>query len=156
MIPKAIKESYSCKRRKDFVTGFAIIFFCLVVCFELYVVIWMPVMLQQKNMLATHVERERLLRNFDNMRSICRNMYEKNRGFHKGEILLTLRVLDLYAIYLRNEAENMDMKEIISLQKTLGRFESFIASWQKGKYHFRKLEFDMSPGIRVLEKKTGY
>ena len=155
MIPKAIKESYSCKRRKDFVTGFAVIFFCLVVCFELYVVIWMPVMLQKKNMLSTHVEREKLLRNFDNMRSVCRNMYERNKGFRKGEILLTMRVLDLYAIYLRNEAENMDIKEILELQKTLGRFESSISSWREGKFVFRKLQFNMVPGMKVLEQKTG-
>lgn len=155
MFSKAIREKYSCKRRRDYVTGFAVIFFVLVVFFELYVVIWMPVQLQQKNMLAEHTAREQLLRNFDSMRHACRSLHNRNRGFAKGEVFLTLHVLDLYAIYLRGHADKMDIHEIGELQRTLGRFQALITSWQKGKYCFRKLDFDLDPALSALEKKNG-
>ncbi|MBR2365166.1 MAG: hypothetical protein IKA79_08180 [Lentisphaeria bacterium] len=154
MPSKAIKESYSCKRRKDFVTGFAIIFFFLVVCFELYVVIWMPVQLQQKNMLETHTAREKLIRRFDSLRSVCNAMHASGKGFARGERLLVLRVLNIYAIYLRNNAEYMDINEIMELQRTLGRFEALVASWRRGKNCFIKLDFNLAPAMTALEKKN--
>lgn len=153
MIPKAIKESYSCKRRADLVTGFAIVFFILVVCFELYVVIWMPVQLQQKNVLESHMAREQLIRSFDSLRYNCLILHNREKGFAKGEILLTLRVLNLYAIYLRENADKLDHRQIMELQRTLGRFEALAANWMKKKYSFRKLDFDLSPAMKALEKK---
>lgn len=153
MIPKAIKESYSCKRRTDFVTAFAVIFFILVVCFELYVVIWMPVQLQQKNVLETHMEKDRLIRSFDSLRRNCMRLHSQRKGFAKGEILLTLRVLNVYAIYLRENADSMDLQQIRELQRTLGRFEALAANWMRGRYSFRKLDFNLSPAMKALEKK---
>ncbi|MBO4305316.1 MAG: hypothetical protein J6A21_12095 [Lentisphaeria bacterium] len=154
MPSKAIRDSYSCRRRRDFVTGFAIIFFFLIICFELYVVVWMPVQLQQKNVLARHVAREQLISKFDLLRAFCRRDYEQGKGFSKGEKLLVLRVLDVYAIYLRNNAEDMDLAEIQELQRTLGRFEALHVDWMKGKNCFRKLDFDLAPAMTALEKKN--
>ena len=154
MPSKAIRESYSCRRRRDFVTGFAIIFFFLIICFELYVVVWMPIQLQKENVLAEHIAREQLIRSFDNLRNSCRWSYEREKGFSKGERQLVLRVLDVYAIYLRNNAEYMSLEEIRELQRTLGRFEALLVGWERGKYCFRKLDFNLSPAMTALEKKN--
>ena len=83
MPSKAIRDSYSCRRRKDFVTGFAIVFFFLIIGFELYVVIWMPVQLQRRNVLETHIAREKLIRKFDYLRNSCRWSYDRGKGFSK-------------------------------------------------------------------------
>ncbi|MBP5182398.1 MAG: hypothetical protein J6331_05165 [Lentisphaeria bacterium] len=154
MPSKAIRDSYSCRRRKDFVTGFAIVFFFLIIGFELYVVIWMPVQLQRRNVLETHIAREKLIRKFDYLRNSCRWSYDRGKGFSRGEKQLVLRVLDVYAIYLRENAESMDIREIQELQRTLGRFEALLVGWERGKYCFRKLDFDLTPAMTALEKKN--
>ena len=51
MITKAIKAKYSCRRKSDFVTWFAIIFFFAVVTFELYLIIWVPIQLRREGVL---------------------------------------------------------------------------------------------------------
>lgn len=153
MIPNAIREKYSCKRRKDFVTGFAIIFFLLVVCFEIYVVLWMPVQIQRKNMLEVHTAKDELIRNFDNLRQRCFKLYFTRKDSDKGEVELTVRVLDIYAIYLRNNVDLLNINELIELKRTLGKFEALVLDWERGKRCFNLKAFDLAPALTALEVK---
>ncbi|MBR2904726.1 MAG: hypothetical protein IKC08_02405 [Lentisphaeria bacterium] len=154
MIPKAIQEKYSCKRKKDYVTGFAIIFFLLVVCFEIYVVLWMPVQIQRKNMLEVHTAKDELIRNFDNLRHQCFKLYFSRKDSAKGEVELTIRVLDMYAIYLRNNVDLLSISELIELKRTFGRFEALAMDWEQGKYCFSSKKFDLAPALAALEEKN--
>ena len=154
MIPKAIREKYSCKRRKDFVTGFAIIFFLLVVCFEIYVVLWMPVQIRKRNMLEVHTAKDELIRRFDNLRYRCFKLYYTKKDSAKGEVELTVRVLDMYAIYLRNNVDLLNINELIELKRTFGRFEALAVDWEKGKYCFNSKDFDLAPALTALEEKN--
>lgn len=154
MISKAVREKYSCKRRKDFVTGFAIIFFLLVVCFEIYVVLWMPIQIRQRNMLEVHTAKDELIRSFDKLRYRCFKMYFTRKGFAKGEIELTIRVLDMYAIYLRNNVDLLNINQLIELKRTFGRFEALAVDWEKEKYCFNVKNFDFAPALTALEEKN--
>lgn len=154
MRAKVFKEKYSCKRKKDFVTGFAIIFFLLVVCFEIYVVLWMPIQIQRRNMLEVHTAKDELIRNFDTVRYRCFKLYFARKGFEKGEIELAIRLMDMYALYLRNNVDLLDIKELIELKRTFGKFEALAVDWEKGKYCFRAKSFDLEPALSALEKKN--
>lgn len=50
-------------------TYFAIYFFLLVVVFELYLIVWMPIQLKKEDVLQKHVAKENLVTLVDTLRN---------------------------------------------------------------------------------------
>ena len=152
MISKEIKEKYSCRRKSDFVTYFAICFFILVVIFELYLIVWMPIQLRREGVLEKHVAKENLVTLADSIRDQLNGVRGKD-ALTQGEIDLAKKVMDLYALYIREHQDALTLPQILDLYKMLNRYQTALEHWKTGKFAFQKEIIDLPAAFQVIEKK---
>ena len=153
MVPREIQQAYSCKRKKDYVTMFAVVFFLLIVVLEIYVVLFMPYQLRQEDIFATQALKENIVARLDRVRAIQYMSLRKQKGFRQGELGLAGRVFNLYANYLREHVDYLSYQELQEISRILARYEIFVADWERNIYHFEARSFDLRPSIKILEKK---
>lgn len=153
MVSKEILQSYSCKRKRDYVTMFAIGFFLLIVVLEIYVVLLMPFQLRQEDIFATQALKENVLARLDHARRVQYFAVRKQKGFNQGEVILVSRVFNIYANYLREYRDELTYSQLQEISRTLARYEEFIRDWNKKIFHFQEHSFDLRPSVEALEKK---
>lgn len=153
MISKEIKKRYSCRRKSDFVTYFAIVFFLMIVAFELYLIFWVPIQLQREGVLQKHVAKEQMLNLMDYLRRQTRRV-SVSSSLNKGEVALTKDVLDIYANYLRKNQDHMDLSDIVEVSKMLKRFSIEISLWKGNTFAFRKEEISPAKAFVIIERKN--
>ena len=154
MISKAIKAQYSCRRKSDFVTWFAITFFFIVVVLELYLILWVPIQLRREGVLQKHVAKEQMGTKVDHYRSVMRRIPTKT-SLNKGEIQLARNMLDLYANYIRQYQDKQELSEILEISELLDRYGMLAVGWQKNNFAFKRNEIPLTQAMNVLEKKNG-
>lgn len=154
MIPKEVKERYSCRRKSDFVTGFAITFFFLVVVWELYLIFWIPIQLRREGMLQKHIAKERMANLVDQIRCSIRHVPVKN-PLNQGEIALAQEVMDLYANYIRRYQDRLNLAEILEITALLRRYAVLLPWWSAGDYAFRQDELALPEAMTFIEKNNG-
>jgi len=96
------------------VTGFAIIFFFVIVALELYLIIWVPIQLRREGVLQKHVAKEQMGRKVDYYRDEMHRISTRN-SLNKGEISLARNMLDLYANYIRLYQDKLELSEILEI-----------------------------------------
>ena len=153
MITKEIKAQYSCRRKNDFVTWFAIIFFFVIVALELYLIIWVPIQLKREGVLQKHVAKEQMGNKVDHYRAVMRRIPVKN-SLNKGEIQLARNMLDLYANYIRQYQDKLELSEILEISELLDRYGMLTVNWQKKKFAFKRNEISLDGAMNILEKKN--
>ncbi len=153
MISKEIKQCYSCKRKSDFVTYFAIAFFIMIVIFELYLIFWVPIQLQREGVLQKHVAKEQMLNMTDYLRRQVRRVPAPT-SLNKGEIALAGDVLDVYANYLRKNQDNMDLSNIVEVSKMLKQYSLEVSLWHSNVFAFRSEEISLAKALELIEKKN--
>lgn len=153
MIPKEIKARYSCRRKSDFMTYFAIYFFLLVVAFELYLIVWVPIQLKREDVLQKHVAKENLVTLVDTLRREVGGI-GGTTSLNKGEVALTRTVLDLYALYIREHQDALEFAQILDLYKMLNRYQAVIEQWKAKQFSFQKETVDLPAAYQYLEKKN--
>ncbi len=153
MISKEIKQCYSCKRKSDFVTYFAIVFFFMIVSFELYLVFWVPIQLQREGVLQKHVAKERMLNLTDSLRVQVRKV-PAPLPLNKGEVSLAGGVLDVYASYLRKNQDSMDLSDILEVTKMLNRYSEQTFWWKNGKFAFQREDISLTKAMELIEKNN--
>lgn len=157
MIPRAIRNKYSCKRKADFVTLFAVTFFFLIVAWELYLIIWVPIQLQHEGVLQKHVAKENMGKLVDGLRSQLRyqlhNTPAKNT-LNRGEIQLAVKMLNMYANYARKYQDVFSLNEILEVTELMKHYGIYIAQWGQGKFIFKLQNIALEDGIRHIEKKN--
>lgn len=153
MVSKEIKARYSCKRKSDFMTYFAIYFFLLVVVFELYLIVWMPIQLKKEDVLQKHVAKENLVTLVDTLRNEVGKIGGGN-SLNNGEIELTRKVLDLYALYIREYQDALELSQILDLYKMLNRYQAVIEQWKIKQFSFQKETVNLPAAYQYLEKKN--
>ena len=153
MISNEIKQCYSCKRKSDFVTYFAIVFFFMIVSFELYLVFWVPIQLQREGVLQKHVAKEQMLNLTDNLRVLVRKVPVPS-PLNKGEVSLAGGVLDVYASYLRKNQDSMDLSDILEVTKMLKRYSEEIYWWNNKKFAFQREEISLTKAMELIEKNN--
>lgn len=154
MITKEIKARYSCRRKKDFVTWFAIIFFFVIVTLELYLIIWVPIQLKREGVLQKHVAKEQMGNKVDHYRSVMRHIPAET-SLNKGEIQLAKNMLDLYANYIRQYQDKLELSEIVEISEMLDRYGILTVQWNKKKFAFVRNEIPLERAMEILEKKNG-
>lgn len=154
MITREIKASYSCRRKSDFVTWFAIAFFFVVVALELYLILWVPIQLRREGVLQKHVAKEQMGSKVDHYRSVMRHIQTEN-SLNKGEISLAQNMLDLYANYIRLHQDKLELSQIIEISDLLDRYGVLCVRWQKNDFAFKRNEIPLSRVMEILENKNG-
>ena len=153
MVSKEIKARYSCRRKSDFMTYFAIYFFLLVVAFELYLIVWVPIQLKREDVLQKHVAKENLVTLVDTLRREVGGI-GGTTSLNKGEVALTRTVLDLYALYIREHQDALEFAQILDLYKMLNRYQAVIEQWKAKQFSFQKETVDLPAAYQYLEKKN--
>jgi len=153
MLSKEIREKYSCRRKKDFVTGFAIIFFFVIVALELYLIIWVPIQLRREGVLQKHVAKEQMGRKVDYYRDEMHRISTRN-SLNKGEISLARNMLDLYANYIRLYQDKLELSEILEICSLLDQYGLLTIRWSKNDFAFSRNKISTEEAMKVVEKKN--
>lgn len=150
---KEILQRYSCKRKKDFITFFAVALFLLIISFECYLMFWLPIQFRRQNAMARHVACQRLVEMADYLRNVSRPRAQDLNSLQKSEMELIRSSLDILAIYVREHQENLTDSQINELQQLLDRTNIIVTGWRKNKrFHIKRDNFDPEPVLRSFEK----
>ena len=68
-----IQSKYSCKRKKDTITFFALLMFFCMVGFEIYLIAVVPIQLRSKETFEKHVAKMEMLSHLDTLRQKVKN-----------------------------------------------------------------------------------
>lgn len=153
MPSKEIRKKYSCRRKRDFVTWFAIIFFFVIVALELYLILWVPIQLRREGVLQKHVAKEQMGRKVDHYRHQMRRIQTKN-SLNSGEVSLAKNMLDLYANYIRLYQDKLNLSEILEISSLLDQYGILVIRWQQNDFAFVRSEISAAKAMEIVEKKN--
>ena len=153
MLSKEIKAKYSCRRKPDFVTWFAIIFFFVIVILELYLILWVPIQLRREGVLQKHVAKEQMCRKIDSYRHQMRRIPVSD-SLNKGEIALAQNMLDLYANYIRVYQDKLSLAEILEITSLLDQYGVLIIRWNRKDFAFVRNQIPAEKAMKTVEKKN--
>ena len=130
-----VKKYYSTKRKRDLVTGGAIILFGALIVFQLYITIIFPLQLNHQHLLIAEMEKDEMYEQVDRIRETVR----KNKGktpVQTGEIDLVTGVLDQFALHVREHGNEMTLEQVNGLRTELRRYELVIMGWNYANRRF--------------------
>ena len=88
-----VKQYYSTRRKRDLVTGGAIIMFGVLIVFQLYITIVFPLQLNHQHLLIAEMEKDEMYEQIDRIRETVRRNKGKTCSFKSG-----FRVMSRFAI----------------------------------------------------------
>ena len=153
MITKAIKAKYSCRRKSDFVTWFAIVFFLVIVVLELYLILWVPIQLRREGVLQKHVAKEQMAGKIDHYRAQMRRIPAEN-SLNRGEITLARNMMDMYANYIRLYQDKLELAEILEISSLLDQYGILTVRWGKKDFAFVRNQIPLSEVMEIVERKN--
>ena len=130
-----VKKYYSTKRKRDLVTGGAIILFGALIVFQLYITVIFPLQLNHQHLLIAEMEKDEMYEQVDYIRETVR----KNKGrtpAQTGEIDLVAGVLDQFALHVREHGNEMTPEQVNGLRTELRRYELVILGWNYANRRF--------------------
>ncbi|MEI3003774.1 MAG: hypothetical protein V8T87_04035 [Victivallales bacterium] len=72
---------------------------------------------------------------------------------NNGEIELTRKVLDLYALYIREYQDALELSQILDLYKMLNRYQAVIEQWKSSSFPFRRKLLIFPRHISIWKRK---
>jgi len=130
-----VRKYYSTKRKRDLVTGGAIILFGALIAFQLYISIIFPLQLNHQHLLIAEMEKDEMYEQIDSIRDTVR----RNKGrtpIQTGEIELVTGVLDQFALHVREHGAEMTPEQVNGLRTELRRYELVILGWNYSNRRF--------------------
>ena len=130
-----VRKYYSTKRKRDLVTGGAIILFGALIAFQLYITIIFPLQLNHQHLLIAEMEKDEMYEQVDRIRETVR----RNKGrtpVQTGEIDLVTGVLDQFALHVREHGGEMTPEQVNGLRTELRRYELVIMGWNYANRRF--------------------
>ena len=146
------KIEYSCKRKKDFVTFFAIAMFSAICVFELYLIIVLPVQLKQQDAMVHQVKRQEVLTLTETLRRKTERVKPRT-VLQECEVKLVVDSLDIITRYIRVNINNLSIPQIDEVHGLLNRFHIIADGWSKEVYQISEKDFDISPILKNIEDR---
>lgn len=140
---------YSCKRKTDYTTYGAILFFVFTIIAEICLTLFVPIYLRHKTAFEQDVARGEMLRMLDILRSTERGIPGAN-SLNNGEKELVRNVLDSYAYYLRTNQALLTREDVNHLQMVFLRYNNVQQRWLKQKFYLVREQLDPSSLRRQL------
>ena len=125
-----IKQYYSTRRKRDVVTGAAILFFGALIVFQIYITIVFPIQLKRQRFLIAEIEKDEMYEQIDRIRDLVRHTRGRDYA-ESGEIKLVEGVMDQFALHVREHGKEMTPEQVSDLRNVLSRYESIAIAWQK-------------------------
>ena len=130
-----IRKYYSTKRKRDLVTGGAIIMFGALIVFQLYITIIFPLQLNHQHLLIAEMEKDEMFEQVDRVRRSVRSSKSSNPT-RNGEVDLVSGVLDQFALHVREHGNEMTPEQVNGLRTELRRYELVIMGWNYANRRF--------------------
>ncbi len=127
-----IKKYYSTKRKRDVVTGAAIVLFGVLILFQLYITIVFPLQLRHQKFLVLEMEKDEMYEQIDLIRKIVRSTRGANFA-QNGEIRLVEGIMDQFALHVREHGKEMTPEQVAELRKVLFRYEQIACAWDSAR-----------------------
>lgn len=149
-----ILKRYSCKRKRDFITGIAISMFALLVLFQIFLVLVLPVLLSRKNAWDFYVAKEEMIRQLDTLRDNIAVSRPKT-GIQKGEIDTVRSVADLFAMNTREAMDDLTWEEVAHLKRVFGHLDAVQKRWRGNppRYYIVQEKVDMPALMTRIESE---
>ena len=152
-----VRAQYSCKRKSDYMMYLAVALFVLIIAFQLYLVLIIPIQLRNRNMFELQVARQEVVNQIDSLRKSLSKI-ETADSLQAGEISLVKNILDSFAYHVRDQQHELSREQVVALRTALDRYEVIQLKWKKGEFHIRREIIDYPPLLKAmeenLEKKT--
>ena len=148
-----IKSYYSIRRKRDLVTGAAILLFAALIVFQLYITIVFPLQLRHQNLLIAEMEKDEMYEQIDRIRDLVRHTKARDDA-QQGEIKLVTGVLDQFALHVRENGNAMTQEQVAELRSVLSRYELIVMTWREKKsdnFHIRQDVLDTTPYAKTIE-----
>lgn len=146
------KIEYSCKRKKDFITYFAIAMFLTICMFELFLIFVLPVRLKQQDAMAYQVKKQDMLSKAETLRFKIR-LAKPQKPIQQCEVQLVTDSLDSVTRYVRANIHNMTIPQINEIYDLLIYLHAIADGWAIGYYQIQEQEFDHTPILRSMDEK---
>jgi len=148
-----IKSYYSTRRKRDFVTGAAILLFAALIVFQLYITVVFPLQLRHQNLLIAEMEKDEMYEQIDRIRDLVRRTKGRDDA-QQGEIKLVAGVMDQFALHVRENGNAMTQEQVGELRNVLSRYELIVMTWREKKtdnFHIRQDVLDATPYAKTIE-----
>ena len=148
-----IKKYYSTKRKRDIVTGGAILLFGALIVFQLYITVIFPFQLRHQQLLIADMEKDEMYEQIDRIRSLVRSTGGKNAA-QRGEINLVNGIMDQFALHVRENGKEMTPEQVSDLRNVLSRYELIVMTWREKKtdnFHIRQDTLDTTSSAKLIE-----
>ena len=130
-----IRKLYSTKRKRDVVTGGAILLFGALIVFQIYIAAIFPIQLNRQHLLAAEMEKDEMYEQIDRIRSTVRRNRSNNPS-RNGEVNLVAGVMDKFALHVREHGGEMTPEQVNGLRTELRRYELVILGWNYANRRF--------------------
>ena len=144
------KIEYSCKRKKDFVTYFAIIFFLGICAFEFYLILILPIQLKHHDAMVYQVKKQEMVLTVELVKWHVSQAKPKN-PLQTSEVQLISECINQISGYLRRNLKNLSYSQVMEIHSLVNRIEATSRTWEKKGYLFKENEFDMVPFMKNME-----
>lgn len=152
MAVKNIRQFYSCKRKRDYITWLAIILFAVVLIGQVYLVLFLPIRLKQQETLEYHVARQQLLLQMDEVRALLRRL-SPSGTLEKGEADMIRQTFGKLLLYAREHEDNMTLPQIVQVHHMTKMLRSAVLRCRAKKHYIRRENIDMPAFVTVLENE---
>jgi len=150
-----VKDYYSTRRKRDIVTGAAILLFAALIIFQLYITVVFPLQLRHQRFLVAEIEKDEMYEQIDVIRDLIHHTRGKDFA-QSGEIRLVEGVLDQFALHVREHGKEMTPEQVSELRNKLNEYERIVRTWREkptDNYHIRQDTLDTTPYARSIENK---
>lgn len=148
MKKKDLESRFSCKRKRDYVTYAAVILFGLMLCFQIYLIVLLPIQLKKAETLEHHVLKESLLLEMDKTRIIFGDAeliaYMTSEHLREEEFYATKRLFEKLLVFTRIHCDELSISQLNELKRQLFQIRGAIIAWQP-------FQLDVS-GRRVMDE----
>ena len=148
-----VKSYYSTKRKRDVVTGAAILLFGALIVFQLYITIIFPLQLRHQRFLVAEIEKDEMYEQIDVIRDLIHSTRGKDFA-QRGEIKLVEGVMDQFALHVREHGKEMTPEQVSELRNKLNEYERIVRTWREkssDNYHIRQDTLDTLPYAKSIE-----
>lgn len=151
MPSKEILIRYSCKRKRDVVTGLAVTMLLLIVAAQLYLTLIVPVQLQKRNIYEFHVEKDKVIKQVDVFRDEMRE-FRPSGKVARGEVDLVRNAMDQLIIYITEHQDYMNGKQVFEVKRIFDRFGYYMYYWKapKPKWHIREEKINQKKLVNAI------
>jgi len=148
------KNAYTCKRRKDYITGIGVVLFFCIVVFEFYLVFVLPSYIRSEGVLEGEVAKQEMINLADKLRNELRDVNAAGK-LQNGEVNMASSALDGLASYIRENQERMSKAQIRDTYSLLQSYATLAQNWKDGKFLVKEESLDCSKYIDSIEAKAG-